>query len=502
MVGKVYLVGAGLGSLDTLTLRAYHLLKQADVIIYDALVDARLFSEVRSHCLLLDMGKRGGQPSASQSSINQALIYYCQQGNQVVRLKSGDPLIFGRSGSELQALISQNCPVEIVPGLSSAIAAPTLAGIPLTDPILSYGFTVVTAHDPSLLNWRILAQMETLVILMGTRKLEEIVGKLCSQGKKADTPIAIIRWAGFPEQQIWQGRLDNILELTAGQKLSPAAIIIGKVVEALSPNLVHLPCPMPLSKHTILVTRSAGQSSQFTQLLQAQGARVIEMPALEIVPPSSWEALDGAIATLSTFNWLILTSSNAVDYFFQRLQHHHLDSRALAGLKIAVVGKKTAASLRQQGLEPDYIPPNFIADALVEHFPEPLSGKSLLFPRVETGGREVLVNQCTTQGASVTEVAAYQSQCPQTIPPEALNALQNGQVTVITFASSKTVKNTVQMLQQGGEIALNAVNSVCIASIGPQTSKTCEELLGRVDLEAKEYTLDGLTEAIVEWANS
>ncbi|HBQ98248.1 MAG: uroporphyrinogen-III C-methyltransferase [Roseofilum sp. Belize BBD 4] len=499
MVGKVYLVGAGLGRLDTLTLRAYTLLKQADVVIYDALVDSRLFAEVRSHCLLLDMGKRGGKPSASQSSINQALIYYCQQGNQVVRLKSGDPLIFGRSGSELQALLSQNCPVEIVPGLSSAIAAPTLAGIALTDPILSQGFTVVTAHDPSLLNWLVLAQMKTLVILMGTRQLAEIIRQLGNHGKHPDTPIAIIRWAGFPEQQIWQGRLQNIIELTAGQSLSPAVIIIGNVVEALSPNLVHFPCPMPLSHHTILVTRSAGQSSEFTQQLQQQEARVIEMPALEIVPPSSWEGLDGAIANLSTFNWLILTSSNAVDYFFQRLQHHHLDSRALAGIKIAVVGKKTAASLRQQGLQPDYIPPKFIADTLVEHFPEPLSGKSLLFPRVETGGREVLVQECTAQGARVTEVAAYQSQCPQTIPPEALNALQNGQVTVITFASSKTVKNTVQILNQTGKISLN---SVCIASIGPQTSKTCEDLLGRVDIEAKEYTLDGLTEAIVQWAKN
>lgn len=496
MVGKVYLVGAGLGRLDTLTLRAYHLLKQADVIIYDALVDSRLFAQVRSDCLLLDMGKRGGQPSASQSSINQALIYYCQQGKQVVRLKSGDPLIFGRSGSELEALLSQNCPVEIVPGLSSAIAAPSLAGIALTDPVLSPGFTVVTGHDPSLLNWAVLAQMETLAILMGTRELAEIIRQLCSYGKDPETAIAIIRWAGFPEQQLWQGTLQNIMELTADQKLSPAVIIIGKVVEE-RPQTVDFLSPMPLSQHSILVTRSVGQSSEFTQLLQQQGARVIEMPALEIVPPSSWEELDGAIANLSAFNWLILTSSNAVDSFFERLQHHHLDSRALSVLKIAVVGKKTAASLRQQGLQPDYIPPNFIADALVEHFPEPLSGKSLLFPRVETGGREVLVQQCTTQGARVTEVAAYQSQCPQTLPPEALKALQNGQVTVITFASSKTVKNTVQMLRQAGEISLN---SVCIASIGPQTSKTCEELLGRVDIEAKEYTLDGLTEAIVQWA--
>ena len=496
-LGKVYLVGAGLGSLDTLTLRGYHLLKQAEVLVYDALVDRRLLAEVSPRCLLVDVGKRGGQPSTPQAQINRLLVYYCQQGHQVVRLKSGDPLIFGRSASELEALAAENCPVEIVPGVSSAIAAPTLAGIPLTDAELSSGFTVVSAHKPENFDWHILARVETLVLLMGGRSLPSIITLLLDNGKPESTPVAIIRWAGFPEQEIWQGTLRNIVELTAGQTLSPTVIIIGNVIEkrSLFSSVVNLP-DMPLSNQTILVTRSAGQSSNFTRLLEEQGARVIEMPALEIVPPSTWEPMDGAIANLAQFDWLILTSSNAVEYFWERLQFHGLDSRALAGVKLAVVGKKTASVLRQKGVEPDYIPPNFIADSLVENFPESLSGKQLLFPRVETGGREVLVKECTEQGATVIEVPAYQSQCPTTVTPEAAQALQKKEIDIITFASSKTVKNGIKLIRELGNISLD---SVCIASIGPQTSKTCLELLGRVDIEAEEYTLEGLTESIVEW---
>lgn len=264
---------------------------------------------------------------------------------------------------------------------------------------------------------------------------------------------------------------------------------------------------MLLTDKTILVTRSAGQSSQFTELLQQQGAKVIEMPALVITPPSNWEALDQAIADLSNFDWLILTSSNGVDYFFERLLALGKDTRALTDVKIAVVGKKTASSLKQRGLKPDFIPPDFVADSLVEHFPESLPGKKVLFPRVESGGREVLVQEITAKGAQVTEVAAYESGCPREIAPAALLALQKQTVDVITFASSKTVKHFFQLLeaslaQDSGQFpnSQSILEHLCIASIGPQTSVTCLELLGRVDVEAKEYTLEGLTQAIMQWA--
>jgi uroporphyrinogen III methyltransferase/synthase len=261
--------------------------------------------------------------------------------------------------------------------------------------------------------------------------------------------------------------------------------------------------PLPLIGKTILVTRSASQSSQFSHLLQQQGAQVIEMPALVITPPSSWEALDQAIAHLDEFDWLILTSSNGVDYFFERLHEAGKNTQDLANLKLAVVGKKTARSLSEQGLQPDFIPPNFVADSLVTHFPEPLAGKKVLFPRVESGGRDVLIQEITSQGAQITEVAAYESGCPEFMAPEALGALQQQQIDVVTFASAKTVKHFCQLLAQSlptPSQSQSLLSHVCIASIGPQTSIACHELFGRVDVEAAEYTLDGLTDAIVQWA--
>ncbi len=260
--------------------------------------------------------------------------------------------------------------------------------------------------------------------------------------------------------------------------------------------------PQPLLGKTILVTRAAGQSSQFAQLLQQQGASVLEMPALEIRPPSSWVALDQAIAELDQFDWLVLTSTNAVDYFFQRLA---AQGRSLsANLKVAVVGQKTAARLQQQGHQPDFVPPNFVADALVAHFPgaDRLAQLKILFPRVETGGREVLVKDLTAQGATVVEVPAYQSGCTQVMLPAVAQALQAQAVDIVTFASSKTVDCFAQLLQSAALPLTDPLDSVCLASIGPQTSLTCQQRFGRVDLEAKDYTLEGLTAAIVAWVEA
>ncbi|MFB8791950.1 MAG: uroporphyrinogen-III C-methyltransferase [Potamolinea sp.] len=230
-MGKVYLVGAGLGTVAYLTVRAQQLLTQAEVLVYDALVeDSELLQLISSDCLKFDVGKRGGKPSTPQAEINHLLVEQCQQRKQVVRLKSGDPFIFGRSSSEIQALLAAGCPFEVVPGISSALAAPLLAGIPLTDPVMSRGFAVVTAHEPDALDWETLARMETLVILMGGRHLGEIVYQLQRHSCSSQTPIAIIRWAGYPQQQIWTGTLADIVKKTAGVSLSPSVIVIGEVV--------------------------------------------------------------------------------------------------------------------------------------------------------------------------------------------------------------------------------------------------------------------------------
>lgn len=521
--GKVYLVGAGPGDVAYLTVKAYNLLGQAQVLIYDALVDQQLLRCVSPDCLLVDVGKRGGQLSTPQQDINQLLVNYCLQGQQVVRLKSGDPFVFGRCTAEIQALQAYGCDFEVIPGISSALVAPLMAGIPLTDPVLSRCFVVLTGHEPDVLNWDALSRLETLVILMGGRNLPEIIHQLLRHGRSPTAAIAIIRWAGTSHQQIWIGQLNDILQKTAGVTLSPVVIVIGEVVRLcnyLKPETISSPdtvssslsmfsnfsasSSLPFTGKTILVTRASGQSSQFTQRLTELSATVISMPTLEIVPPSSWVALDDAIAHLADFHWLILTSTNGVDYFFSRLTAQGQDIRALAKIKIAVVGEKTAQSLQERGLKPDFIPPNFVADSLVAHFPEALPGKKLLFPRVESGGRDILVQELTAQGAVITEVAAYQSRCPSNISESAKLALENRSVDIITFASSKTVKFFAQLVQaafpQNSDIS-QLLENVCLASIGPQTSKTCLAVLGRVDVEAEEYTLDGLTQALIKWVS-
>ncbi|MDJ0843940.1 uroporphyrinogen-III C-methyltransferase [Crocosphaera sp.] len=500
-VGKVYLVGSGIGSINYLTLRAYHLLSQAEVIIYDALVDKNLLNLVSESCLKINVGKRGGQASTKQSTINNLLINYCSQGKQVVRLKSGDPLIFGRVNEEIKALEDANCSYELVPGISSALAAPLLTGIPLTDREISRCFTILTGHQPELLNWPALAKIDTLVILMGTRTLEKIINYLIQNGRSPDEPIAIIQNGGNNQEKMWIGTLKTIIKQVSGLSLSPAIIVIGNIV-----NLRYMSSSvtLPLAQKTVLITRAKEQSSQFSLLLQQQGANTIEMPALEISPPSSWEQLDLAIESLSSFDWLILTSANGVNFFFQRLQKLGKDIRILGKIKIAVVGKKTASCLKQYHLTPDFSPPNFIADQLIEHFPESLSHQKILFPRVETGGREILVKELQKQEANVVEVPAYQSGCPENIDIQAWEALQNKQVDIITFASSKTVKNFYKLLEkalntnQKSDI-ISLLDNVCFASIGPQTSKTCRELLERVDIQAEEYTLEGLTKELLKY---
>ncbi|BBA79181.1 bifunctional uroporphyrin-III C-methyltransferase/uroporphyrinogen-III synthase [cyanobacterium endosymbiont of Rhopalodia gibberula] len=496
--GKVYLVGAGIGSVAYLTLRGQQLLNNAQVLIYDSLVDSQLLDLVPENCLKLNVGKRGGFPSANQNTINQLLVTYCLQGKQIIRLKSGDPSIFGRVDSEIKVLTQANCNYELVPGISSALAAPFLAGIPLTDKKLSCCFTVLTGHKPDLLNWKALAKIDTLVILMAGRTLPQIVSQLQKNGRLSSEPTAIIRHGGSPRQEVWISTLGDIVDQVSEVSLSPAVIVIGEVVGLRNVDFSY----SPLAGQTVLVTRAAGQSNQFSMLLQQQGARVIEMPALEIIPPSSWKGLDHAIEKLSSFDWLIFASANGIKFFFQRLETLGEDARALAGIKLAVVGKKTAYVLKKYGLKPDFIPPDFIADSLVDNFPESLDNKNILFPRVETGGRDLLVKKLKQQGAQVLEIATYQSGCPNKIDSKAWEVLQQEKVNIITFTSSKTVHNFHHLIsQQLGRISQKKISSILakiiIASIGPQTSKTCYELLGKTDIEAREYTLEGLTKALV-----
>lgn len=561
--GQVALVGAGPGHSRFLTAQARQAIAQAEVLIFDALVDPRLLKLTPPNCEHINVGKRGGQKSTRQADINRLLVHHCQLGQRVVRLKSGDPFIFGRCSAEIQALVDAQCAFTVIPGLSSAIAGPLLAGIPLTDPVLSRGFAVYSAHDLDALNWDALAQLETLVFLMGGRSLMGLIERLIQRGKSPQTPIAIIRAAGQADQQIWSATLETIVVQTAGIRLSPAILVIGAVVQlrdcwgihpghwhhdqghhdnwqqfgrnnrgdgsgplnyaedsAIAPAFTPHPSPPsmvnsdnsdthPLAGRTILVTRAAGQAGPFTAQLEALGATALELPALAIGAPSSWDPFDQGLQNLANTDWLILTSANGVEALFSRLQHLGLDGRSLAGCKIAVVGKKTAKTLQRYGITPDFTPTNFVADSLIDEFPEAPTNQTILFPRVETGGRDALSQYFRQQGANLVEVAAYESRCPNAIDPIAWQALKARRVDAITFASSKTVVNFCQLVNRAiatdptpinGKDPLSALlQGVCIASIGPQTSQTCQSHLQRFDLEANPYTLDGLAQGLVSW---
>lgn len=511
---NVDILGAGPGAPEFLTLAGQQILAQAEVLIYDALIDSRLLTIPKRNCEFMEMGKRGGQASVSQSEINEQLVAACVKGKRVVRLKAGDPFIFGRTTAEVQALEAAGCSATVWPGLSSIFTAPLLAGIPLTDKLLSQSIAIISGHHPDEIKWNAIAPLDTLVILMGTRNLIEICAKLIQAGKSSQTPMAVIHRCSWPQQKSWFGTLDTLPQQLETQHLSPAVVIVGQVV-TLHQTMQIQPWTQfnqqPLTGKTIIITRATGQVSAFRDQLQSLGAQVIEMPALEIVEPSSWKGLDEAIAVLPQFDWLILTSANAVDYFFRRLQTQGKDSRALSGIKIAVVGRKTASQLERVGLTPDYIPPNYVADSLVENFPEvTLKGTRLLFPRVESGGRDVLVQAFQRQGVQITEVAAYQSSCPKYTPWPVIEAFKSQSVDAVTFASSKTVHHFNQLLTQaledinpGQSEAYHSVaellDSICIASIGPQTSKSCIERFGRISLEAQEYTLDGLAQELITY---
>lgn len=410
-------------------------------------MDERLLAELPPQA---QVWRRSG-PGSLQEGIHW-LIQRCREGKQVVHLKSGDPLIFGRAREEIQALREAGCPLEIWPGLSSALAGPLWAGIPLTDKHLSRVFAVLTAHDLEALPWSALAELQ--------------------QGES-------------------QAKL-------------PGLLVVGEVIrlrQDFLPGIPPLPPPAPLAGKTVLVTRSEGQSPAFRELLQAQGARVLEMPTLVIQPPTSWDPLDTAIANLEQFDWLLLTSANGVQAFFERLQRQGRDSRALHSLQVAVVGSKTASVLAQYGIRPDLMPSEFVAEALLPIWPQPVQGQRILFPRVESGGREELVQGLRQRGAEVVEVAAYQSACPATADPQVVEALKARQVDILTFASSKTVQHFAHLIRQSGLGPEVWDPPVQIAAIGPKTAATCKAAFGRVDIAAQEYTLEGLVEALIQATN-
>lgn len=495
--GKVYLVGAGPGDYKLISLKGRECIEEADVIIYDRLADDRLLGFARSEAELIYVGKASSEHTLRQEDINRLLVAKAKEGHNVVRLKGGDPFVFGRGGEEALELVNEGVPFEIVPGVTSAIAVPAYAGIPVTHRGVATSFAVVTGHEEpgkadSGICWSKLAKgVDTLIFLMGIENLPAISSNLISNGRSPDTPAAVIRWGTKPEQEVLVTTLGQAAEEVAKRGLKPPAVFIVGEVVSLRNQLAWFDTK-PLFGKTILVTRAREQASALSDRLEALGAKCYEAPAIKIVPPESFADLDRAIGCLKTYNWILFTSVNGVDYFFRRLHAAGLDSRALGGCKVAAIGVPTATRLLEYGLIADLVPAEFRAEGVIAAFHDELkSGTRILIPRAEVA-REILPEKLCEMGAEVSVVTAYRTVTADTDGQSLVARLAAGDVDLVTFTSSSTVTNLLELLGRDTSLLTNTK----VACIGPITAATCLENGITPDMIAEDYTIQGLVSSI------
>jgi uroporphyrinogen III methyltransferase/synthase len=529
VTGAVYLVGAGPGDPGLITVAGLDRIRQADVIVYDRLVSERLLEHARPDAELIYVGKApehikeavekvpSPEPSShDQSAINDLLIAKAREGSRVVRLKGGDPFVFGRGGEEAEALREAGITFEIVPGVTSAVAVPAYAGIPVTHRGVATSFAVITGHEApekpeSDIDWaRIAGAADTLVFLMGVKNLQETAASLAANGRPASTPVAVIRWGTTPEQRTVTGTLADIAERVAEAGLTPPAVtVVGEVVR-LRETLSWFES-RPLFGKRVLITRTRRQASNLARLLSEQGAIPVELPAIEIEPVEDNGALDAAIGRLrdGAYAWCGFTSANAVELFFERLHETGADARAFAGAQVFAIGPATAEALREHGIDADVVPQEYVAEAIVEALtPGPggqapsltgggvRPGDRVLLPRAESA-RPELVTGLEALGAAVDEIPVYRAAVPSDPDPETLAAVREGRIDIVTFTSSSTVRNLLSLLGEDAR-ALTGNPRPLIACIGPITAKTARESGLTVDVVAEEYTVEGLVEALVK----
>jgi uroporphyrinogen III methyltransferase/synthase len=505
--GKVYLVGAGPGDPGLLTLKAKACIEKADVVIYDYLANAVFLDYAKRAAEPIYVGKEGGRHTLGQEEINRLIVEKASAGLRVVRLKGGDPFIFGRGGEEAQELVKAGIPFEVVPGITSAIAVPAYAGIPLTHRDFTATVAFVTGHeDPgketSNVAWdKIATGIGTLVFLMGVGNLPKIAASLMEHGRSPDTPVAVIRAGTGPAQRTVTGSLGNIAQIAKKEELKPPAIIVvGDVVRLR--NTLNWFEQKPLFGKRIVVTRAREQASDFVARLSELGAECVEFPTIEMIPPMSWKKLDRAIENLESYQWLVFTSVNGVSYFFGRLQDSGKDARNLKGIGIAAIGPKTAEAIRANGVQPDLVPEEYRAEAVVEAFRKHrIKGLRILLPRAAEA-REVLPEQLEEMGAAVQVVEAYRTVRPDGAKDEVRAMLEKGGLHMVTFTSSSTVNNFMEMFEGEGEELLKWMEKVAVACIGPVTAKTAQERGLNVQILPSDYTIEALTEAIVEYFSS
>jgi uroporphyrinogen III methyltransferase / synthase len=484
----VYLVGAGPGDPGLITVRGAEVLGRAEVVIHDRLSAHALLELAPADAERIDVGKRAGGASTPQNDINALLIERGRRGATVVRLKGGDPFVFARGGEEAAALDAAGVPYEVVPGVTSAIAVPAYAGIPVTRRYSSTSVTIVTGHedptkeDPSV-DWEALARVGgTIVVLMGAAHLTEITARLVNGGLDPETPVAAVRWGTRPDQTTIVGTLGTIAREPVRP---PSTIVIGDVVR----DRLAWYESRPLFGLDVVVTRTRQQASALARQLSDAGAGVVELPTIEVVDPlDGGAALRQSLAGLDRYDWLVLTSPNGARRTLDELG----DARRLAGVRVAVIGTGTAAAVRERFVEPDLVPERFVAESLLEAMPPPpLGGGRVLVSRAEVA-RDVLPDGLRAAGWEVDVVDAYRT--VRAAPdPSALDRVADADV--ITFTSSSTVTN---FLSIAGAERVPPI----VACIGPITARTAREAGLTVDVEAEEHSIEGLVSSIETWARS
>ena len=509
----VYLVGAGPGDPGLITVRGQQLLSVADVVVYDYLANPALLAHAPK-ARQIYVGKKAAAHSMTQDEINQLLVNEGLAGNIVVRLKGGDPFIFGRGGEECLALHAAGVPFEVVPGITSAIAAAAYAGIPVTHRDLNSSFTIITGHEKeenyqdaearsraageaSDLDWTAIARLPCVAFYMGVKALPRISRKLIEHGMSPDMPAATIRWGTTPRQQTVAGTISDLpAKVEAAGLKAPAITIVGRVVQLR--DTINWFEKRPLFGQTIVVTRTRQQASELAAGLSIKGANVLEAPTIELAENESMTGVDEALRQAGTFDWLIFTSASGVEFTRNRLFELGLDARAFGHCRVAVMGTATADAVRRDlCLKVDLCPEKFVAEALADAMESGghVRGKRVLMLRAEIA-RPVLSQRLEKAGAAVVrDVAIYRTVMPASLPQELVTALEERQVHWITFTSSSTVKNFLELL---GHQRRHLLEGIRIASIGPITSGTLRELGLPPTIEAKQSDTAHLAEAILE----
>ncbi|AEF94398.1 uroporphyrin-III C-methyltransferase [Desulfotomaculum nigrificans CO-1-SRB] len=500
--GIVYLVGAGPGDPGLITVKGLECIRKADVLVYDRLASPRLLAYARPDAEKIYVGKSPDRHAMAQEEINQLLVDKAKEGKVVTRLKGGDPFVFGRGGEEAELLVENGLPFEVVPGITSAISVPAYAGIPVTHRGYTSTLAIITGNedptkDDSSIAWDKLATSAgTMVFLMGMGNLPKICARLIEFGRSPDTPVALIRWGTRPEQRTITGTLDDIYaKAIRAQFKNPAIIIVGEVVK-LRDKLAWFE-KKPLFGKRVVVTRSREQASVLSAAIEALGGEAWEFPTIQIAPPEDFAPLDKAINDVRSYRWVIFTSVNGVNMFFDRMRANGRDIRDLSDVRICAIGPRTRDELANRGLLVDYVPGEYRAEEIVAGLKDKvLPGDRVLLPRADIA-RKVLPQALAEMGAEVHEVTAYCTVLGDGDAAAIRQGLVNGEISVVTFTSSSTVQNFVKLI--GEEELPKLMDKVVVASIGPITSRTARELGLRVDVEAKEYTIDGLVQAITSY---